>query len=449
MISKIGLKEQYTAALRRGTGGRIEFTEQLRHHLGLCDKHGRDYRDAAGNHRLQNRGVRPEQFSIRDLAEAVIGESWSAWFDPSQMGRLAKFNRQHSMTENTQAGRRSLLEAGGAGVDPTSFLNINTFTALVGGLVEVKILESYQNPAFIADKIAPAEPTKLSGQKIIGLTQMGDRAKKRLPGQPHERAHFSERWVETPETEETALAVDVNKETVFSDLTGNILNAAADVGKELGYRKELRVLDVFAGINNSTYKYNGTVYNTYVTSSTLGYLNDFSNPLLDWTSINAVMMKFKDMADPHTAKRILTQPNLIVCNPGNLATMQLVLGATSTERRSAPVGFTQSSANSLNISSTGSNPFNGQFEVVTSPLLDQRCTDADGLALSQANADQYFWVLESGKPFRYMQNYPLTVTPSSPNQYEMLDRGIIATYFANERGIPAVYDPHYIVRSKN
>jgi hypothetical protein len=445
IVNKMNLSEAFQSACRRPSG-RVAFVEEIRKEMGLNGANGQPLRDHAGNIRLGERKLRPEQFSIRDLAESIIGPSWSAWMDPSQLSSLARYNRHQSLMENSG---RSLLEANGIGVDPTSFLNINTFTAIVGGLVEVKILETYNNPAFIADKIAPAEPTKmLGGQKIIGVTQIGDRARKRLPGQATERASFSERWVETPETEEHALAIDVNKETVFSDLTGEILRVAGDIGKELGYRKELRVLDVFAGVNNSTYKYNGTVYNTYVTTSTLGYLNDFSNPLLDWTSINAVMMKFKDMADPHTGKRLLTQPNMIVCNPAALATLQLILGATSTERRTTP-GATMSTGSSLNISVSGSNPFAGQFEIASSPLLDQRCTDADGLNLSQANADQYFWVLEAGKPFRYMQAYPLTVTQAAPNQYEMLDKGIVATYFANERGIPSVWDPHYVVRSKN
>jgi hypothetical protein len=89
------------------------------------------------------------------------------------------------------------------------------------------------------------------------------------------------------------------------------------------------------------------------------------------------------------------------------------------------------------------------MEIITSPLLEQRCVAADGLNLSQANADDYWWAFESGKAFRYMQNYPLSVSQAAPNQYEMLDRGIVAAYFANERGVPSVWSPWHIVRNKN
>jgi hypothetical protein len=241
--------------------------------------------------------------------------------------------------------------------------------------------------------------------------------------------------------------VDVLKETIFFDLTGDILNVAASVGEELAYRKELEVIDTFIGVNNS-FKYNGTSYNTYQTSKTLGFLNDHSNPMTDWQSIQASMLKFARMEDPGTGKRILIQPNTILVNPARLANAQLILAATMTETRVA-TGATQATAGTLQVRQTPGNPYSGQFTVLSSPLVEQRCTDADGLNLSQANADEYWWIMQSGKTFRYMQNYPLTVTQAPSTQYEMLDKGIVATYFANERGIPSVWSPWHIVRNKN
>ena len=183
----------------------------------------------------------------------------------------------------------------------------------------------------------------------------------------------------------------------------------------------------------------------------IGYFNDFSNPLTDWTSLQADILKFARMQDPYTGKRLLIVPNTILVNPAKVATANLIVSATGTERRTAP-GATQATASTLNVSLTPSNPYSGQFEVLSSPLLEQMCTAAaadGGLALSQSNADEYWWMLEAGKSFRYMQNYPLSVAQSAPNQYEMLDKGIVATYFANERGIPSVWSPWHIVRNTN
>src|SRR5205807_607255 len=98
-------------------------------------------------------------------------------------------------------------------------------------------------------------------------------------------------YVTTPATRENALAVDVNKEAVFYDLTGNVLQMAASVGEWLGYRKELDAIDCFIGVTSqstglSAFNYGGTAYNTYSTSQIIGkstLVNQQSNPLLDWT----------------------------------------------------------------------------------------------------------------------------------------------------------------------
>lgn len=435
------------------SGGRTRFVEEIRHQLGLSDKNGSDYRDIAGNRKIGNRSLRAEDFSVRELAESLLGDSFRVMFDDSQKGTLARMTAARSLVEAGHPNdRKALLESTGFALDPTAFLNINTFTALVGGLIEVKILEAFQNPDLIADKLAPAEPTKLNGQKMIGIQSIGDAARKRAPNETHPRVQFGERWIETPETRENALAMDVSKESVFFDLTGDILNTASKIGEAIAYRKELEVLSLIIGGTNN-FKYNGTAYNTYQTSKTLGYLNDISNPLLDWTSLQTDVLQFMRTEDPHTNKRILIRPNTILVNPAKLATANLILGATSIERRTgAGSSPAQTTSNPLNVALGAANPFGGQFQVLTSPLLEQMCLASaaeGGLALNQATTDEYWWMMESGKSFKYMQNYPLSVTQAAPNQYEMLDRGIVASYFANERGIPAVISPWHVLRNKN
>lgn len=429
------------------TNGRWRFLTEMRHGLGLCDKDGNDHKDHAGNRILKDAKIAPESFSLQELAEAVVGSSWRVVFNPEN-GTMNSYTVARGMMESNFTGDpRALVESTGFGLDPGAFLNINTYTALVGGLVEVKILQAFQNPMLIADSIMPVEATKLNGQKVIGVQGIGDRGKKRLPGETHTRASFSERWIETPETRENALAIDVLKETVFFDLTGSILRQASEVGKELAYRKELECIDLFLGVNNS-FKYNGTAYNTYQTSRTLGYLNDGVNQLIDWTSFNTSMMMFARQEDPHTAKRILTNPDTVVVMPQRLATANLILGASSVDLRTAP-GLTQATAVTLSVANGGANPFAGKYKVLTSPLLEQRALASDGLNLNQANTDGLWFMLESGQPFKYMQNYPLTVTQASPTNYEMIDRGVVASYFANERGIPSVWSPWHVVRNKN
>lgn len=429
------------------SNGRLRFVSEMRQGLGLCDANGNEHKDLAGNRLLKDRRWLPEQLSLQELAEGIIGPSWRSLFAPDS-NALSKYLSARAVMESRFGGDpRALLENTGVPIDPTSFLNINAFSSVVGGLIEVKILEAFQNPALIADKLAPATPTKLNGQKIIGVNRIGDLAKERKPGEPHPRGQFNERWVQTPETAEFALAVEVTKEAVFFDLTGQILQNASLVGEEIAYRKELRVIDAFIGVTN-TFNYNGSAYNTYVTSRTQGYLNDHSNPLNDWTAIQATMLLAQRQQDPQTGKRILVNPDTIVVNPAKVATAALILSATQTERRTGTGSPAQTGSNPLNVSVSPGAPYTGLAQM-TSPLIEQRCTASDGLNLSQANADEYWWAFERGKFMQYMQNYPLSVSQAAPNTYEMLDRGIVAAYFANERGVPAIISPWHVVRNKN
>lgn len=443
-IDVIKMKSLYESR-KKDAGGRLRFVNEMRHGLGLADANGHDYKDHAGNKQLRERELVAENFSLAELAEACVGQGWRTLFSPDNR-EMGHYLRAKTLVESGHPNdRKALLESTGIGIDPTAFADINAFTAVVGGLIEVKILEAFQNPALIADQLMPAEATRLNGQKVIGVQAIGDRGRQRKPGEPHVRAQFGERWIETPETRENALAIDVLKEAVFFDLTGQILQQASTVGFELAYRKELEVIDTIIGVNNS-FKYNGTSYNTYVTSKTLGYLNSVANPLLDWTSVQTDVLQFMRMEDPHTGKRLLLNPNTILVNPAKLATANLILGATITDRRTAP-GSTQATTSTLNISSTPGNPYSGQFKVISSPLFEQRALASDGLNLNQDQADGLWFMMEAGKSFRYMQNYPLTVVPATSNQYEMLDKGIIATYFAHERGIPSVWSPWHTIKN--
>ncbi len=443
MLSMLKVQELYESRIAPGGGGRLRFVNEIRHGLGLCDEHGNDYRDRAGNRVLKEAKFRAEDFSLAELAEAVCGRQWKQIFDPAQGEFFAKATVARSLLEQSEPGdRKALLENTGFGIDPSAFLNINAYTILTGGLIEVKILEAFQNPSFIGEKLMPSEATKLNGQKVIGINPLGDVSARRAPGEPHPRTQYGERWIQTPETRENALAIDILKEAVFFDLTGDILRNASALGEQLAFRKELEIIDTVIGVTNS-FNWKGTAYNTY--ANNLGYDNSLTgNDLQDWTNVQSAWLKFSRFTDPDTAKRILINPNTILVSPGKVATANLILNATMTQRRTgAGSSPAQTTSNPLNVSDTVSNPYSGMFNVITSPLLEQQLV-ASGLTLDQSTST--WFMLESGKSFKYMQNYPLQVQQASAQSYNMLDRGIIASYFAHERGIASVWSPWHTMK---
>lgn len=386
----------------------------------------------------------------------MVGPMAFQVFDPKNQRSLEScMSYRAAMVGQHPGDERALYEAVGVGVDVSSFADINAWTAVSSGLIERKILEQFDNPIFIGSELMPDEYTKIAeGQKIIGAARIGNLAEERQPGETHKRAGFGERYVTLGKTRELGLALDLNKEAVFFDLTGQVLQTASKVGEWIAFQDEYNKLDAFIGVTTQSggkwqFVYKGTGTNTYqiTNANGFGYTNQVSNQLVDWTNLQASWLLFARMLDPETGTRIGVMPDTIVVNPAQLATARLIIDSPDVERRSAGLTGTQANASVLQISHGGKNPA-GDFGVkrlLWSPLLEERCTDALGLNLTQPQANAYWWHLQAGKAFKNMVNWPLNIAQAPPNSYDMLDRGIIASYFANLRSMPSVWSPWHVV----
>ena len=126
-----------------------------------------------------------------------------------------------------------------------------------------------------------------------------------------------------------------------------------------------------------------------------------------------------------------------------MATANLILDSLTTQFRT---GGAQSSANPLYVSSGAGNPVAtfGNYGVLTSPLLEQELVSG---GLSTANATETWFMIDPSKAFKYMQNYPLQIQQASPQSYNMVDNGLVASYFGHERGIPSVWSPWHALKN--
>ncbi len=446
---------------RAGSAGRHRFVTDMRHVLGLCDADGLDYKDRKGNRQLRESQADAEEFTLGELGAAIIGPGWREYFDPQSPGSLGGVQAFRLLQEAYHPGDpRALLEATGVGVDVSAFANINAWTGVVGGLIERKILEGFTNPDYILEELMPIEPTKIhEGQKVIGVGRIGDKSKRRQPGEPHQRAGYGERYVVLPSTRELAMACEVFKETAFYDLTGKVMEEAASVGDWLSYRREIEGIDAFIGVSTQSageypFNYKGTAYNTYSTTAQnqangvpLGFVNQQSNELIDWTNFEASYIPLTRFTDPETQTRVNNSAmDTVIVNVGKLATAEMIAGASTVERRTA-IGSTQANASVLTVAEGAKNPAYkfGVKRILWSQLLEQRCTDVDGLNLTQTNATKRWWHFLKGRFMKYMQNWPLTITQAPATNYDMIDRGIITAHFANERGCPSVWSPWHVM----
>jgi hypothetical protein len=177
---------------------------------------------------LREGHLKPDEFSIRDLAEALVpdGREWVRMLDPRSAGSV------------------SVMEAG-EGVDVTAFLNI---TAQV---IYSKIMEAYTQEAFVVSRLVETIPTRLDGEKIPGITRVSDTIGEVSPGMPYPHLGFGEDYIETPSTTKRGFIVPVTKEAIFFDRTHLVLSRAAEVGEVLGLNKEKRLVDLVIGVTNN------------------------------------------------------------------------------------------------------------------------------------------------------------------------------------------------------
>ena len=422
------------------------FAREVCYLLGVTDREGRRYKDPQTGRPVwkkprDSRGgdmdaLNPYTFSLRDLAEATLGpqHKGEALMRSPLWGQVLAHQRQ------CQEDRRPILEdTGAAAVPPSAFADINAFTAVVAGLLEREVMVGWEFPDFIMDDIMPERATRMfDGRKVIGAGEIGDVAEPRYPGNPTRRAGFSERWIMQPRTVELALACEVLQETVYLDLTGEVLERANNVGYWVHRRKEMLCIDHFLAVVNN-YVYNGVSYNTYIQG---GYFNNIlpSNELFFWEQVQAAEILFRDMIDPATGSRVKITPDSIYVNQDKLYTAFGVLRATELEYRGPP-GSTAANQDVRKFANVLRN-----YKVYTSPLVYQRMIDPAGLNLATtvAGARWYLWDSRS-PPFHFCSNYPLRIQQAAPQSVDLIDRGIVLFVKADLRGIPMTYEPRRIV----
>jgi len=362
---------------------------------------------------LRQGTLKPEDFSIRDLAEGLVpdGHEWVRSLDPRTAGGL------------------SVLEAGD-GVDVTAFLNI------AGQVIYAKIMESYQQEAFVMAKLVETIPTRLDGEKIPGVTRVADEVAEVAPGMPYPSLGFGEDYIETPSTTKRGFIVPVTREAIFFDRTHLILSRAAEVGEVLGLNKEKRLLDLLIGATNN-YKWKGTVYDTYQTAQP--WINVLTgNELLDWTDVDHAEQLFADILDPNTGEPVLIQANTVLVTPAYRHAAHRVFAAAELAYTSVD-GVT---AQAPQTTATVKNPFRS-YQVVESRLAYRRVV-AQGQTAE--NAKQHWFIGDFKKAFAYMENWPITVTQSPANSEADFNNDIVVRFKASERGAAAVLNPRFIVK---
>lgn len=316
-----------------------------------------------------------------------------------------------------------------AGVDTANFANIT------GQIVYSMVLDTFNDPVYIAPQLARTVPTGFSGERIPGVTQLGDAAESVGEGEAYPIAGVSEEWVETPETTKRGFIVPLTKEAVYFDRTGLVLQRCGKVTESLAINKEKRAIDCATGVT-STYRRNGgsTVATYGDNSGTHDWDNlAASNALQDWTDVENALLLFDDLTDPNTGEPILVNPDTILVPTALRATAQRILSATEV-RETTNTNTVTISGNPFSSARTGATQW--AYNIVSSQYVKARTSSASTWFIGQPM-----------EAFYYMENWPIQAVQAPSNSELEFTNDIVMRWKVSERGAYVAYEPRRMVKA--
>lgn len=356
---------------------------------------------------------KPEDFSLRELAESFCGYEWVKRLNPRNVQRFAQL---------------SVMEAG-EGVD------VSAFSDITGQILYTRIMDGWKQAVANVEKLVETVPTQFDGERIPWLGHITEEGLTVRPGELYPEMRFGERYIDTPRTDKFGMIVSLTKEMIFFDRTSMALRQANEAGERLGMGKAKRIWDVILG-NTNNYKLNGTSYNTYQTSTP--WINALGSwPLVDWTSIEKAYILASQNLDPDTNNPIDWQPKQLVVMPAKLFTARRIVNATMV--RTMTPGFA-TSGNPQNTEAPS--PIPDQLDVITSPIAYQRLLSPGGI--SSTNANDYWGIGDFPAAVKYMENWPITTLQAPPNSIKEFEQDIVVRVKASERGAASMWEPRKV-----
>lgn len=384
----------------------------LRELRKMHDLNGAEWTVSHLSEALRAKTLRPENFSIRDLAEALVdnGSEYLRLIDPRRKG-----------------GGMNLTEAANA-VDTSAFSNIT------GQIVYNKILDGYTNPEFLWPQLVETIPTTfLEAERFAGIGGIGDEAEVVEEGAPYPMVGLNEEYVDGLPTKKYGMIVPVTREAIVADRTGVLLKRAAEVGHYLGIRKEKIVLNTVTGQTGyNSYVRNGVSTNTYQTSGS--YINSQGNTLVDHTDVENAELLLAAITDPNTGEPIMNVPNAILVPLDLKKTVERILHITS-------VGVVDNSATTATARQYSDGPeklYGGklQYTVLSNAYVKSITSSAST-----------WWLGDFKKAFGYREAWQLQVQQAGAGTEADFTQDIVVRYKADYRGREVILNPRFVAKN--
>lgn len=332
-------------------------------------------------------------------------------------------------------GNPSVLREAGE-VRSSAFSTINTSIAIAG------VMEGYQSAEKNFHQELEVEFTdKLDGgiRALVGRPQKVDDMEVE-EGKPYIKQQFSGHTLNDPATKKVSLAIELTREALIQDQTGQMLERLRSVGEDIARYKEESALSLLAATSNfHQYTFDGTSFGTYGQSSDgLPWVNELpAVALQDFTDLNDAKSLFSSMTDPSNGDLLSIRPSHLVVPPALEETANAILTTTGIKRT---YGANESESEPPRVVKG--------VKLIVSPRLRKVIADVEG---TPSNADGQWFYGDIRKAFGMLQAYPFNVNEpfaleqASEQNSLMFLNDLVAIYKATWIGRAKVKDPRYIM----
>jgi hypothetical protein len=362
---------------------------------------------------LESKELRPENFSMRDLFEALIPNGRELLYE-------IQFRRG-------RGNRAAILEAAQA-------VSTGDFSNITGQIVYNKIREAYEDPSLLWPELCTTQTTEfLNGERIPGVGQIGDKAEVVEEGARYPYVGLNEEWTDTAATIKHGFIVPVTREIIVADRTSLVLSYASKGTRWASVLKEKEVLDYATGQKNN-YNRNGVSLNTYLTSG--AYINSQTGNALDgqaneWRALEKADLLFDAMTDPNTGEPIGIPANPTILVPSALVrTANRIVGATE-------VQTVDMRAQTTTIRTTGKNPYSDrQPKVLSNQYVKART----------GSTSQWFYG-DFKAAILWMSVWDIEATQAASNSEAEFEQDIWARHKVSYRGVGQMYEPRKLTKN--
>lgn len=360
---------------------------------------------------LEDGTLKPDQFSVRQLFEALVedGREILDMLDPRRKG-----------------GGKELLEIADS-VSTTDFANS------MGQVIFSRIFEGYRNPNFLWPDLCTQQQTPFPyGERVPGVGPVGDKMETIGEGEQYPVAGLNEIYIDIPPTVKKGLIVNVTREAVVFDRTGQILREAGDLGYSFGLQMEKRVIDVATGQVN-TYKRNGVATNTFLASG--AYVNVGGGTLTDWTSIQTAELLFDAMTDPSTSEPITLEAAQLLVPSALKRTANRIMMASELQ-------MVDNQTNATTYRTVGPNPLgSGFYGQPTYRVL------SNAFVKARTGSDSIWYFGDFKKAITRFYNWDMEIDQAGASDQLRFERDIWFRSKISSRDIVAVLEPRYLSKS--